>query len=263
MSAMDILHKDCLSLLRDLEAGSVPLIIADPPYGIGYHSNHYKDKNPHTPVANDWNFHIGDFLAACGEALTEDGALYLFCRWDVSPLWVPHIKPARLKLKTIIAWVKDNWSAGDLKGSYGNQYEQIIFASKGRHLLRGKRYPNVWPFPRVPSTKMLHPTQKPVALLRRIIESSSDEGDLVADPFSGSGSTGKACLRTNRKYLLGDIDPKMVNLSKRRLGLPYEADAPVESLPVYTPEQLAGLPSDELQVIADLLNKNIRGVAQR
>lgn len=220
MKPTGVIRGDCMDLMASLPTASVPLVVADPPYGIGYHSNHYKGVNPHAPVAHDWNFQIAGFLAECSRVLADGGALYLFCRWDVSPLWVPHIVANGLKLKTVIAWVKDNWSAGDLDGCFGNQYEQALFITKGRHRLRGKRWPNVWNFPRVPVTQMLVPTQKPVPLLERAIMASSDFGDLVVDPFAGSGSTGVACVSTGRNYLLCDIDPAMVTISRKRLGLP-------------------------------------------
>jgi site-specific DNA-methyltransferase (adenine-specific) len=125
-----------------------------------------------------------------------------------------------LKLKTIIIWVKDNWSAGDLEGSFGNQYEQILFLSKGRHKIRGKRWSNVWEFPRVPAKQLLHPAQKPTALLRRAIEASSDVGYDVVDPFCGSGSTGVAARECGRGFLMCDMDEKMARSSRVRLGLP-------------------------------------------
>ena len=57
-----VLHSSCMDVMQSLEGDSVPLIVADPPYGIGYHSNHYKERNPHDPVAGDWSFQIGSFL---------------------------------------------------------------------------------------------------------------------------------------------------------------------------------------------------------
>lgn len=228
----EVRHIDAISLLRGFDPDSIDLIVTDPPYGIGYHSNHYKDKNPHAPVANDWNFSIGGFLAECSRVLKPGGAAYLFCRWDVTPLWMPYVN-SPLKLKTVIAWVKDNWSAGDLEGSFGNQYEQILFIAKGRHKLRGKRWPNVWNFSRVPAKQLLHPTQKPVALLERAILASSDDGMTVVDPFCGSGSTGEACMNTGRGFVMGDVDPAMVQTASCRVGLPVEFEPliPVEREP--------------------------------
>jgi site-specific DNA-methyltransferase (adenine-specific) len=248
---------DCITLLRDLGDGSIPLIVSDPPYGIGYHSNHYKDKNPHAPVANDWNFQIGGFLAQCARVLRDGGAVYIFCRWDVTPLWVPYLSGTGLKLKTVIAWVKDNWSAGDLAGCFGNQYEQILFITKGRHTIRGKRWSNVWNFPRVSAKSLLHPTEKPVSLLRRAVEASSDPGDLVVDPFSGSGSTGAAAVESGRRFLLGDVDPKMVAVSMRRLGFPVP-DQPVERSGggEYAPPLESQAHPEDIALVAEQLRMN-------
>lgn len=260
---IELHHGDCLSILPTLEAGSVPLIVADPPYGIGYHSNHYKDKNPHAPVANDWNFSPGRFFRECERVLCDGGAMYLFCRWDVTPLWIPSLGSG-LKLKTIIAWVKDNWSAGDLEGNFGNQWEQILFITKGRHKRRGRRWSNVWEFPRVSAKKMVHPTQKPVPLLERAILASSDPGDLVIDPYAGSGSTGEACEKNGRRSMLIEVDPKMVAIAANRLGLPCPFDQPQSPVapPVVSPFELPdpadwGIHPEDIIAIRDDLAGNL------
>lgn len=218
----DVLDSDALQLLESQSPGSVKLIVTDPPYGIAYHSGHYKKKNPHAPVVRDWNFQIGDFFRGARRALAEDGAIYLFTRFDVYPIWVSSIRPP-LKLKNCIVWLKDNWSAGDLEGNFGNQYELILFITKGDHKIRGKRWPNVWEFARVPFQELRMATEKPTELLKRAILSSSDPGDVVVDPYCGSGSTGEAATLTGRRFLLSDIDPSMVSMARNRLGLPSEA----------------------------------------
>jgi site-specific DNA-methyltransferase (adenine-specific) len=259
-----VTHADCLDVLNGLPDGSVPLIVADPPYGVGYHSNYYRRGNPHAPITNDWNFQIVPFLQEAARVLAEGGALYLFCRWDVSPLWLPHIACAGLKVKTKIVWVKDNWTAGDLQGCFGSQYEEILFAVKGAHKLRGHRYPNVWQFPRVPPSRLLCPGQKPVELLERAIEASSDRGDVVLDPFCGSGSTGEAAANAGRRYILADVDPRMVRTARLRLGLPAEsapgeqpaAPPPWEPLPADPADW--GVHPEELAAIWAMVQSNIR-----
>lgn len=218
--------------MRSIGPDAVQVIVADPPYGIAYHSNHYVGKNPHAPVARDWNFKIAPFLSAAGTALRDGGALYLFTRWDVYPLWAAAVRPP-LSLKNCIVWKKDNWSAGDLAGDFGNQYEMLMMIVKGRHQRRGHRWSNVWDFPRVPAKTMLMPTQKPVALVQRVIEASSDAGDLVVDPFCGSGTTGEAALSCGRRVILGDIDPAMVRIAcaRLRLALPDGVEASAEPPP--------------------------------
>jgi len=222
-SEIELVQQEAVALLRSREAAQV--IISDPPYGIAYHSNRRVGKNPHAPVTNDWNVQIGPFLTEAGRVLAAGGVLYLFTRYDVYPLWAASIAPP-LTLKNVIVWVKDNHSAGDLDGDFGNKHEFLLMITKGRFKRRGHRWSNVWEFPRVTAKVMLHPTQKPVELVQRAIESSSDPGDLIIDPFCGSGTTGEAARNCGRRALLGDVDPAMIKITKRRLGLRVEPDEP-------------------------------------
>lgn len=226
LAADQFYHTDFARGFHHFGAGSVPLVIADPPYGIAYHSNHYKDRNPHAPVANDWNFQVGKFLADVGRVLVDGGAAYVFSRWDVYPLWFPEIAGTGLKLSNVIVWVKDNHSAGDLDGNYGGKYEVVLFLTKGRHRRRGKRLTNVWECPRIPHTRLLHPTEKPAELYRRAMEFSSDPGDLVIDPCCGSGPVGVAAAGCGRWFVGFDVSPEMVAVAQRRCGLPVTVEAP-------------------------------------
>lgn len=226
---LEVRQQDAIDLLRTTK--DVAAIITDPPYGIGYHSNHHVGKNPHTPIAQDWNFQITPFLMAAADALRDGGAVYLCSRWDVAPLWVRQIPPT-LALKNQIIWLKDNWSAGDLDGNFGNQYEVVLFLTKGRHKRRGHRWPNVWPFPRIPAKRLRMAAEKPVELFQRAIEASSDVWDLVVDPFCGSGTLGEAAKRANRRALLGDIDPAMLRITCERLEIPHVVTQPPPPPPI-------------------------------
>lgn len=228
--SISIARSEACALLNSLEASSVQVIFADPPYGIAYHSNYYKERNPHAPISADWNFQIGRFMAAVGRALSDGGAMYLCTRWDVYPLWAPEVL-APLKLTNLIVWAKDNWSAGDLGGNFGGQHELLMFITKGRHLIRGKRWSNIWQFPRIPAKKLRMPAEKPLGLVERAVSASSDQGALVVDPFCGSGTTGETARTLGRQVLLGDIDPKMIRLSCERLALPPPDDCAELSRP--------------------------------
>lgn len=226
----DVVLLDALDLLNSLEAGSVAAVVTDPPYGIAYHSNHHKDKNPHAPIANDWNFQIGAFLRAADRVLRVGGAMYLFTRFDVYPLWAREMPPG-LALKNVIVWDKGNHSSGDLTGNFGFRHELIMFVTKGRHALRGKRWPNIWAAARVPHDKQRMPAEKPVSLYERAIQSSTDPGDLVVDPFCGSGTCGEASATTGRRFIESDVDPKMVAIARARVGLALVEAAPAMVVP--------------------------------
>lgn len=220
----DIVLSDACDFMRGLAPGSVAAIVTDPPYGISYHSNRYQDKNPHAPIAHDWNFQIGAFLDLAERALADGGALYLFSRWDVYPLWAKEIPPA-LSLKNLIVWDKGSHSSGDLTGNFGFQHEVIMFIVKGRHSLRGHRHSNIWYAQKISHKHLRMPAEKPVELYERAILSSSDPGDLVVDPFSGSGTLAAAAYRNGRRFLAGDVDKKMVRMGRERVGLPVTEDA--------------------------------------
>lgn len=254
--AVEYRQQSADDLMGSLEANSVQMVLTDPPYGVSYQSNRSIQKRK--PISNDWNFQIGPFLQAAERILKEGGVCYLFTRWDIYPLWVRNLPPG-LALKNFIVWNKDNHSSGDLTGNFGFKWEGIMMLVKGRHVLRGSRWSNVWDFPRVPFKQQRHPAEKPVALLRRAIEASSDPGDLVVDPFAGSGATGEAALLTGRNALLGDIDADYVRKGRERLGLTVE-DLPaptitrvVETDPTVCLDALEGLHPEEIRSVAEYL----------
>lgn len=229
----DIRHSDAFALLRSVERESVAAIIADPPYGIAYHSNRHQGKNPHAPIAQDWNVNIGRFLSECASALSEGGAVYLFTRWDVFPAWAQAAQ-ASLALKNMVVWDKGNHSSGDLTGNFGFQHEVIMFLVKGRHTLKGHRLSNIWRAAKIPHGKLRMPAEKPELLYENAILSSSEKGDLVVDPFCGSGTLAAVAAKTGRRFLCGDIDKRMVRMSRERVGLSVGDDL-IEELTVDEP----------------------------
>ena len=117
----------------------------------------------------------------------------------------------------MIIWVKNNWTAGDLKAQFGKQYEIIFLVNKGRCLFNGKRLTDVWKFNRVSGNKQLHQNQKPVDLLEQCILKHSKEKQVIFDGFMGSGSTGVACINTNRNFIGIELDKKYFSIAKERI----------------------------------------------
>ena len=112
-----------------------------------------------------------------------------------------------------------NWSVGDLEGDYGRQYELIYFATKGRRILTGeKRYGNVLRASRGSGAEYEHPTQKPEEIIAKIVECSSEDGEVVLDPFLGSGTTAVVCEKMNRRWIGCEIEPQYIEVIESRLG---------------------------------------------
>ena len=205
-----ILCGDCLPILRAWPDGCVDLVVTDPPYGIEYISNYYKYQNPHGEIEGDDKLAWG--MDEWWRLTADGGAVFSFHS---------HKEPPRdERIRNTIIWVKQNWTAGDLNGDFGNQYECIAFAPKDDFHLRGNRWSNVWQFDRV--QPLHHPTEKPVNLIERIIESATDEGGLVLDPYCGSGTTCLAAKRLGRRWIGIDISEKYCAIARDRLAAQAE-----------------------------------------
>ena len=104
---------------------------------------------------------------------------------------------------------------GDLKGDFAPKTEFIIFFQKGRRLINGRRDSNVFEFNR--TRNELHPTQKPVDMTEYMLSKFSDEGNVILDPFMGSGTTGVACVNTNRNFIGMELSDKYFEIAERRI----------------------------------------------
>ncbi len=215
---------NCFELLRQLPDESVDLVLTDPPYGIDYQSNRRTARAKLPKFANDVSLEwVGDWVDEMHRVLKNNTHFYCFTRYDTYPVFHAEIA-RRFDVKNCLIWVKNNHGSGDLNGSYAPQYEMIIFAHKGKRHLNGKRDADVMECNNVPSAQRFHSTQKPVELLRVLIEKSSDPGEVVLDPFAGTCSTGLACKATSprdgdgheRSFVLFELNPEFV--AKARAG---------------------------------------------
>ena len=211
---------DCIEKMKQIPSESIDLIVTDPPYLIKYKTGHRKDKNHDfcSEILNDDNEQlIIDYIKECYRILKNNTAMYMFCNCDRVDFFKQQLELNGFKVKNMIIWVKNNWTAGDLKAQFGKQYEIIFLVNKGRKLFNGKRITDVWEFDRVSGKKQIHQNQKPIDLLEQCILKHSDENEIVFDGFMGRGSTGIACLNTNRKFIGIELDEKYFNMAKERI----------------------------------------------
>ena len=211
---------DCLNIMKQIENESIDLIVTDPPYLIKYKTNRRKNKDHDfcSEILNDNNEQlIIDYIRECYRILKNNTAMYMFCNCDKVDFFKQELENAGFKIKNMIIWVKNNWTAGDLKAQFGKQYEIIFLVNKGRKCFNGKRITDVWMFDRISGKKQLHQNQKPVDLLKQCILKHSDENDIIFDGFMGSGSTGVACIETNRKFIGVELDKKYFEIAKERI----------------------------------------------
>lgn len=213
----NIKNGDSLEILESLNDGSIDIVLTDPPYGISYISNRSINEDSITKrgLLNDGKEQAFELLDKTCEILSrktaENAHLYFFCSWSVFSAFEAIISNY-FNIKTPIVWDKGNKGSGDLENDWGNQTEIVIFCVKGKKMVNNRRG-NIISVSRLHTTKMVHPTQKPIELLLDILAVSYVKGDFVVDPFMGSGSTIKACNEIGAKCLGIELDSEMFNIA--------------------------------------------------
>lgn len=247
-----ILFGDAIEALDLIPDGSVDLIFADPPYNIGkVFAGGLKDKWATDEDYLNWCY---QWLQMCVNKLKPNGAFYVMTSTQFMPYFDLFLRE-KLTILSRIVWSYDS-SGVQAKKYFGSMYEPILFCVKDkdnytfnaedilveaktgskRGLINYRKNPpqpyntqkvpgNVWDFSRVRyrmEEYENHPTQKPIALLERIIKASSNEGDVVLDPFSGSFTTGFTAKKLLRKSISIEIQEEYIKIGLRRLGLATE-----------------------------------------
>lgn len=193
----------------------ISAVVSDPPYGVKYTES--KDflsngTKKHKPIANDsitrpsdyYRFSFG-WLNAILPHLAKKNTFYIFS----SDIMLFPLRDALTDLQIhfgqLLIWIKNHSVVGRL--DYLPQHEIIAYGWYGTHEFVKSKDKSVLFCPR-PNKSKLHPTMKPVSLLRRLILNSTNVGDYVYDGFGGSGSTLIACEQTKRKCLIVELDPE-------------------------------------------------------
>jgi len=211
-----IYHGDCREILPQLPEKSVQLLLTDPPYGVAYESGWRKDA--YGPIiGDDGSLDIVTAILSALKCLQDQRHAYVFGPLDVSKL---PVKAAEL------IWDKGIMGPGDLSSPWGPAHEVINFLAyypskahrdmgKGNLAARLRRG-SVIRVQRPDSER--HPTEKPIELLRQLIESSSILGEMVLDPFMGSGSTLVAARLEGRKAIGIEIEERYCKVAAGRLA---------------------------------------------
>lgn len=236
------------ALTTEVPDGSVDLVFADPPYNIGKNFNGRKDRWPSDEAYLSWCYR---WLELCISKLKPTGSLYVMAATQNMPYFDIFLRK-RLTILSRIVWSYDS-SGVQAKNYFGSLYEPILFGVKNEDnytfnaddilveartgatrklidyrkpvptMYNSKKVPgNVWNIPRVRyrmDEYENHPTQKPTALLDRIIKASSNPGDLVLDPFSGTFTTSSVAQMLGRESIGIEAEEEYVKIGLRRLGI--------------------------------------------
>lgn len=207
---MKLINADCLEVLAGLPDKSIDCVITDPPYGIDFQSHRHRRKYDKIKNDNDLSF-LDDLNKELFRVMKDNTHIYQFCSFKT----IDKFKVAFEKyfqLKNIIVWNKGNFGTGNY---YRYKYEFCLFGIKGDKKIKSHGIGDVIDCDG--TNNKLHPTQKPTKLIKILMEQSSDEGDVVLDPFMGSGSTGEVAKMLNRDFIGIEINKEYFEIAKNRI----------------------------------------------
>jgi site-specific DNA-methyltransferase (adenine-specific) len=229
---------DAVQWLRSLPSGSVDLVVTDPPYeslekhraiGTTTRLKHSKASS------NDWfaifpNARFPELFGEVYRVLRKDRHFYLFCDAETAFIAKPLAEVAGFKFWKPLVWDKKRIGMGY---HYRSRYEFILFFEKGKRKLNDLGVADIIECPRIFNG---YPTEKPVEVSEVLVGQSTQPGELVIDPFMGSGSVGVAALRLGRSFAGSDVCAEAVSVATGRLGsMEVKVEAPEAPPPVQVP----------------------------
>ena len=211
---------DAVAWLKELPSESLDLLITDPAYeslekhraiGTTTRLKHSKASS------NDWfnifpNERFEELLREAHRALRKNRHFYLFCDPETMFIVKPEAERAGFRFWKPLVWDKQTIGMGY---HYRARYEFILFFEKGKRRLKDLGVPDIISARRIQGG---YPAEKPVAVSEVLVKQSSEPGEIVADPFVGSGSIGVAAVKCGRRFLGNDLNPEAVRIAGERLA---------------------------------------------
>lgn len=228
-----LINDDCFSVLEKIPDNSIDLILTDPPYNIAKYSTGNLKFDWRSDINNDlaeWDLEelqpsqlVGEFK----RILKPNGNIFIFCSYNIIGEYHKVFDP-QFDTFQFMVWHKTNPVPNFRKTSFLNSCELIVACWNKGHTWNFTNQKDMHNFieagicmgnERIKDAngKNLHPTQKPVSILKRIINIASNENDVVLDCFNGVASTGEAALSVGRRYLGIEIDKNYFEASQQRL----------------------------------------------
>lgn len=255
-----ILSGDCIEVLKSLPENSVDVIFADPPYNLQLRNDLYRpDASKVNAVDDGWDKFIdfkaydeftSQWLHACRRVLKENGTIWVIGSYHNIYRVGAIMQDLGFWILNDVLWIKDNPMPNFRGVRFTNAHETMIWAQKKK----GARYTfnhrsmkalnddlqmrSDWNIPLVTGKQRLkhngmkaHSTQKPEALLYRVILASSNPGDVILDPFFGSGTTGAVAKKLGRHWIGIERDKEYVKVAQKRINAVTPAPAEALTLP--------------------------------
>ena len=221
MNVNEIYNMDCLQGLRQIESGTVSLIVADPPYELQQHNGAgafgRKNCEYHQGIDHLQSGVSNEVLEECLRVCKHPN-MYIFCSKDQLPQLLDFALSHKLKYD-LLTWHKTN-PVPTCNNKYLSDTEYIVFMRNGANLYgtyETKRKYFITQTNTADKKAFGHPTPKPVPIIKTLIENSTQSGDLVLDPYMGSGTTAIACMQSGRKYIGFELNKEYYDKAVKRI----------------------------------------------
>lgn len=219
-------NKDCLIGLQELQKETVDALITDPPYNIA-RDNNFKSMGRAGIDFGEWdkNFNLISWLPIAIEKLKKGGNIIIFSDWKNTTPIIEELESNSCEIKDMIRIEKSNPMPRNRDRRFIIDYEIAIWAVKKGSKWTFNRQEETYERPLIktkvtPKSEKVgkgHPTQKNVETMEWLIKRLSNEGDVVLDPFMGSGTTGVACQNLSRRFIGYELDESYYTMAKSRL----------------------------------------------
>jgi DNA modification methylase len=248
-----ILHGDCIEILKSLPENSVDCIFADPPYNLQLHNDLYRPDMSKVDAVNDgWDKFSGfaaydkftrEWLSASQRVLRDTGTIWVIGSYHNIYRVGSIMQDLGFWILNDVLWIKNNPMPNFRGVRFTNAHETMIWAQKKQGVKYSFNHQSMkklnddlqmrsdWTIPLVTGKKRIksngtkaHSTQKPEALLYRVIMASSNVGDVILDPFFGSGTTGAVAKMLGRNWIGIERDKKYIKVAQKRIDTVQRAD---------------------------------------
>ena len=223
----NLINGDSISILDNIDVNSVDAIITDPPYNIS-RDNNFKTMGRAGIDFGEWDkeFNLTSWIKKAEPLLKKGGNIIIFNDWKNMSYITKALEDNGFEVKDLIRWKKTNAMPRNRDRRFITDYEVAVWAVKKGGKWTFNRLSDTYEIPEIvggltPKSEKLnggHPTQKPIYVMKWIIERLTNEGDIVLDPFMESGSTGVACKELDRSFIGIELDDTYFNIAKNRIN---------------------------------------------
>ena len=206
---------DCLEILPTIPTSSVDLVVVDPPYLVNVNSSINGKSNPWADMMNA-TYWFKEWMTHCRRILKPSGAMWSFLNWKSLTIFQKSALDMGWKIVSLLVWDKEWIGPG---GSVGLRpsYELVGLFPKENFAIPDRSLPDIQRFKWSSHKPNGHTSEKPLSLIRWLIEISGNKGDMVLDCFMGSGTTGDACVKSERSFIGIEMDEPWHKYSEKRI----------------------------------------------